>query len=361
MIYQLEANDYDSVRPVCARIAEMHLDVTAVLDGGYRGRVYTDDIAHPHVACVISGDGYYLAGEPGHASYNRALNAILPRDTYFALFCDLERWQDVLGDVLRGTYAVLARRRYYRLGAVEIPEWEARVPPGFSVRRFDRDLLADGLAGSDDVAEGILENWTSLESFLTRGFGFCVVHGNDIVSHCLTDYVDGTRCEIGVQTSWGYRRRGLGTLAAAATVADAVERGYSQVGWHCWDNNVGSIGVAENVGFEQVQGYQVYLSHWAAENVTDMTTDEFRAFAERYERWFAVEPPISGFPHIVAAKAWALCGEHAACFRQLGKAVEVGWLKSAEHLADIWPEFFAIQHLDDRPEWRALMQRARWQ
>ncbi|NIO43930.1 MAG: GNAT family N-acetyltransferase, partial [Burkholderiales bacterium] len=89
------------------------------------------------------------------------------------------------------------------------------------------------------------------------------------------DYVSGERCEIGVNTVWDHRRRGLGTLTAAATAAHAVDLGFTTIGWHCWDNNVGSIGVAQNVGFVRIADYDVFINHWAAENVSDMTAEEF--------------------------------------------------------------------------------------
>ena len=46
-----------------------------------------------------------------------------------------------------------------------------------------------------------------------------------------------------------YRRRGLATIVVAATVAHALAAGYHEVGWHCSEDNQGSQGVAEKVGF----------------------------------------------------------------------------------------------------------------
>jgi hypothetical protein len=162
--------------------------------------------------------------------------------------------------------------------------------------------------------------------------------------------------------NWGLYRlelsqTGVGTLTTAATSVQALARGFSQVGWHCWDNNVGSIGVAEKVGFKRATDYDVFINHWAAENVTDMTQEEFRAFARYYEREFQTQPPISGFPHIVAAKAWALSGDRSGCFRHLNKAIDICWLSSVEQLREIWPEFFLSPDLDEMQEWQDLVKR----
>jgi GNAT superfamily N-acetyltransferase len=205
------------------------------------------------------------------------------------------------------------------------------------------------------VVEGILGEWQSLELFLKRGFGFCLVSEADIVSWSLVDYVRDDRCEIGIATDWDYRKRGFGTLTASANAMHASSNGFRTIGWHCWDNNVGSIGVAENVGFRQAASYDVFINHWAAENISDMTQDEFRAFAEFYEQELEVQPPASGFPHIVTAKAWGLSGNRAGVYRHLSKAVDMGWLRDVEHLRSLWPELWFNPKLEELQEWQDLV------
>ena len=353
----LVESGYESVRPLFAGLAETHLNVTAVLDGDCPGQVYADDLGEPRAALVVSGDGCYLAGDTDNQAFNAALNAFLPRDTYFVLFCDLEAWRPALDAVLQHTYAVRAGRRYYTFRQPRIPDWPERIPEGFAVQPVDAALLARGLQHGDAVQEGILGTWRTLELFLQRGFGFCLVHGGDIASWSLCDFASGSRCEIGISTAGDYRRRGLGTLAAAATAAHAAAQGFRTIGWHCWANNVGSIGVAEKVGFVRAADYEVYINHWAAENVTDMTPDEFRAFAEAYERWFQAEPPTGGYPHLVAATAWAMARVRGLCFQQLHRAVDVGWLRSVAQLREAWPEFFMNPQREQQEEWKTLRAR----
>jgi RimJ/RimL family protein N-acetyltransferase len=273
------------------------------------------------------------------------------------LVCDLQRWAGALSMILDGTYAVRARSRYYRLAQLKAEDWQERIPNGFSMERMEASLLGHGLEGADGMVEGILEEWNSLDAFLERGFGCYMVDGTRVVSWSFADYVSGERCEIGIYTDGDYRRRGFGTLTAAATAAQAVARGLSSIDWHCWDNNVGSIRVAENVGFVKAGAYDVFINHWPALNVSDMAQAEFRAFAQWYEREFEARPPSSGFPHVVAAKAWALSGDRAGCFRHLHNAVDVGWLRSVEQLRLIWPELWFNPHLEAMEEWQGLAKR----
>jgi GNAT superfamily N-acetyltransferase len=356
-IHRIKREDYERVRSILGELAEIHLNSIAVLDGSCPGEVYVDDVASPRTVYLISGVLHYLAGVTDNNAFNAAVNAALPRDRLFVLLCDLAAWGGTLDVVLRDTYAVQAASRYYCLEQLRIPDWQERIPDGFAMRRVDAELLAENLENGDDVVDGFLGTWHSPDAFLGHGFGFCLVRDAKIVSWSLADYVHNNRCEIGIQTVGDYRRQGLGTLTAAATAAHAVAEGFSTVGWHCWANNVGSIGVAENVGFRRTADYDVFINHWPAINVTDMTQQEFQAFARSYERQFEARPPTSGFPHIVAAKAWALGRDRQGCFRHLNEAVDLGWLRGIDHLRKIWPEFFWNPNLDQMEEWQDLVKR----
>ncbi|MBN1642670.1 MAG: GNAT family N-acetyltransferase [Anaerolineae bacterium] len=351
-MYRLEGTDRRNAEPLLRDLAEVHLHVASVLDGASPGEIYVDRCDNPGAAYVAAGEGHYLAARKGMSSaFAAEVNARLPRDCVFALFHDRALSREDLEPVLAHTYAVPARRTYLRLRTPLLGDWRERVPVGFTLQPVDCAQIRG------ELAEAILEEWQSLDAFCARGFGFCVLHDGEIVSQCLVDYVVGQRCEIGVSTRRGFRRRGLATLVTAAAVEHALDAGFTEIGWHCWTNNVGSLGVARKVGFEPVLDYEVAINHWAAENVSDMPEHEFCSFAEGYERAFASDPPASGFPHIVAATAWSLCGENARCYRQIEAAVEVGWLRSVGQLQEIWPEFFAVQHLDRSPAWLAIAER----
>jgi len=127
------------------------------------------------------------------------------------------------------------------------------------------------------------------------------------------------------------------------------------VGWMSWACNHGSVAVSLNAGFSDVCEYDVHINHWPAENPSDLTQDEFRAFAEEYERRFEARPPTSsGYPHIVAATAWALAGNGEKCREQLRCAIEMGWLRSLNQLRNLWPELFSVPGLRDRKPWSDL-------
>jgi RimJ/RimL family protein N-acetyltransferase len=88
-----------------------------------------------------------------------------------------------------------------------------------------------------------------------------MLHGDQVVSWSVADCVSGGACEIGIHTRKDYRRRGLGTLTAAAAV-DLGLSNYRFVGWHCDEQNIPSIRVAEKVGFDLERRYIQYCAYF---------------------------------------------------------------------------------------------------
>ena len=86
------------------------------------------------------------------------------------------------------------------------------------------------------------------------------VSASEIVSWSLSDCVSGDRCEIGIRTVPAHRRRGLATVTAAAAVEHALSHSFTVVGWHCPNDNLGSIGTAERVGFRRERDYSAYYA-----------------------------------------------------------------------------------------------------
>ena len=172
---------------------------------------------------------------------------------------------------------------------------------------------------------------------MQKGFGFSMVHGKEIVSWCMADCASGDSCEIGIRTRPDYRRRGLATLTAAATVDYCLSHGFRSVGWHCNEENLGSRGIAEKVGFELERKYFHYYymfneaCHLAELGLAAFRAKRYRETVEYYERVFAAEdipewmPGVMRWYYHLAARAWAALGEGETSLEYLEKAIEKGW------------------------------------
>jgi RimJ/RimL family protein N-acetyltransferase len=239
-------------------------------------------------------------------------------------------------------------QRFYRLQRPTVA-WRERIPPGVRLERVDGNLLAEaGLEDVERLRDYVQGTYASVEAFLERGVGMCVIHDGRIVSWCTSDCIVGHRCEVGIRTLEPYRRQGLGTLVAAAMVDECLSRGLTEIGWHCWSQNLASATTAEKVGFcEVLRHHAVHL--WL--NPVDgllvqanlaLMRGEARAAAGLYEQAFSqrqvaeggrpqlmgrVTPEATYFYH--AACAWALAGDRDAALRNLERALAKGSFRQA--------------------------------
>lgn len=127
------------------------------------------------------------------------------------------------------------------------------------MRRLDGPLLqSDQLDNLRGVLGWIQSFWHTVGDLRDTGFGFCLLQGETIVSWCLTIYASGEDYELGLTTASGHRSRGHATLVAAACVEHSVERGFVPH-WHCNEENLPSIRVAEKVGFSDPTRYTIYV------------------------------------------------------------------------------------------------------
>jgi len=249
VVVELAPNAYPRVLPFFADLA-YHLSITAVLNGAMPGQVVVDDAARPGTALVSSPEGQYLAsmGPPGPAE-QRAGRALVEqlRGPTIELFA-APSWEQHADQLVPGIPFRQVPRRRYALSALA-GAWHQHIPAPLTLRRLDAETLARPELQSHHIQRWASGNWGSAAEFLAHGFGFALFHGADPASWCLADCAIGTRCEIGIHTHPAYRRRGLATIVVAVTVAHALGAGFDEVGWHCGEENDGSQGVAEKVGF----------------------------------------------------------------------------------------------------------------
>jgi tetratricopeptide (TPR) repeat protein len=138
-----------------------------------------------------------------------------------------------------------------------------------------------------------------------------------------------------------------------------LAHGLTSVGWHCWESNLGSIGVAEKVGFELERSYVSYVRmfdeayHLAEVGLACFVAGQHKEAAECYEKAFKLGD--NAFPYQyyhMAARAWAAQGERDMAYQYLHMAIDQGE-KRLEHTRSC-DEFDCLH---DEQEWQDLLAR----
>lgn len=270
VIYELKRSESLKVRSLF-REPHLGLIISAVTACNSPGRIWVDDLSSPQTAFIWDkAHSYYLVGSPDNEAYNLAVEGLIREQIMpearkrelliFKLYGSLEVWQAIFKSIFKDKRLDKRARRFYVFKSRKIDSWRDEIPDGFAMERIDaRFLNESNLKNRNVVIDEISSCWDSIDDYLKRGFGFALVHGGEEVAcWCTAEYVSRDKCGIGIETLQKYQRRGFATLTACAFVDHCVSNDIAPH-WDSWDDNIGSTKVAEKVGFELAEKYEVFF------------------------------------------------------------------------------------------------------
>ena len=370
MLKELKSSEFERARPLFQGF-DYSLSIQAAIEGNNPGRIFVDDVNHPRTAFGLTVEGYLLAGEDGNLETNEGLRRLFKERIFtgevfvngnssMSLAVHPETWEAKLPELIP-THEVEKIERYHYLCRNLKLDWRSNIPEGYAVRRVDRALLHDSRVLFPEAVREWMnfeEIWWTEENFLSKGVSFVVLHEGEVVAWCTPDCVSGDRIDVGIMTLRAHRRRGLATIAVAATVEHCLNNGFSAVGWHCNAINVGSWKTAEKVGFERNRQYAYYYYMYdLADHLAELgwyyyQRGEYAKTVQYYEQVFALRDENPDYYYHLVASAWALLGNKEKALEYLQTAVDRGWAHS-EYTKQ--QEEFKLLH--GLPEWVAVLRR----
>ena len=370
MLIELKSNEFEGVRPLFQGF-DYSLSIHAAMEGNNPGRIFVDDVNHPSTALALTVEGYLLTGDDGNRETNEALRRLFKERIFtgevfvngnrsMSLAVHPETWEAKLPELIP-TYEVEKLDRYHYLCHALKFDWRANLPADYTVRRVDRALLDDAQVVFPEAMREWMnfdEVWATKENFLSKGVSFAVLHEGEVVAWCTPDCVAGDRIDVGIMTLRTYRRRGLATIAVAATVEHCLNSGFSAVGWHCNADNIGSWKTAEKVGFERNRPYAYYyymydrVDHMAELGWYYYQRGEYAKTVQYYEQVFTLREENPDYYYHLVASAWALLGNKEKACKYLETAVDQGWTRI--EWTKQQKEFSILLGM---PEWDAVLAR----
>ena len=356
---RLAPAEFSRAAPLFADLDE-HLAAQAVLTGDVPGEVVVDDPRRPRAALAWTGHRFHLAGDPSLARFNSALQRLFADEifphaqaagqTEFEIYPAAPDRDAQIGLILADKHPIRDTRHYYEwdaalTGAAPGAGWRDRLPAGFAVRDVDERLLADRSLGQvDDLIEEVQSEGGTVEDFLSKRFGVCLVHDDEIVGWCVSEFNSGRRCEIGIATDARYRRRGLATLLTAAFIERGQMRGIRRIGWHCWAGNHPSGATARRAGLEKRADYPVYFAWFdpaanlAVNGNVRLRRGEYGAALAWFRRALAANGALT-WAFLPAACAAAMAGEPDAALgyaqQAVAAGVEITRIRESEYLRSL--------------------------
>ena len=157
------------------------------------------------------------------------------------------KWEDALVEI---------KRRTFGESTIEISKLRTIIetlPKGFSLERIDQEsakYIEENLFPFPSRCFG------SVDNYVEKGLGFCIKHGDKVVSHAGSFLPFTGHLEIQVDTIVDYRRRGLGSIVCAKL----MEYCYLNDIIPLWDAHTNaSTMMAKKLGYRDPKEYLCYV------------------------------------------------------------------------------------------------------
>ncbi len=220
-----------------------------------RGTIYVDSTDDPKVGWWSFNIMNAVAGE----SDSEAARYVIEEFPYMKLLNVPDKgWEDLVRSAWGMDIFALPRTSLSAetLDIEHIRELKEQLPNGFTLQRVDRESITN--LADKTMGLHILQFFGTSEDFLEHGFGFCIKDGEKVVSMAstFTPYSDMIEIEIETYDSPEYRRKGLATVAGAALIEYALEKGLTPN----WDAQTQiSVKLAEKLGYSNPKPYEAFI------------------------------------------------------------------------------------------------------
>ena len=128
-----------------------------------------------------------------------------------------------------------------------------KIPSECEVRRMNRQIIEECLWRDMHAAA-----YGSIEDFLAKGLGFCLMKGDEILCEAYATFWGGGKVEIGAITREPYQGLGYASVTCAHLIQACEGRGY-QTYWSCEKDNIASASVARKLGYKYENEYQMLV------------------------------------------------------------------------------------------------------
>ncbi|MBP1308649.1 GNAT superfamily N-acetyltransferase [Paenibacillus sp. 1182] len=327
-----------------------HISIQGVISGIIPGRIFLSNDGN--TAVLSNPQGIFLGGSPDNKAFFKEINMLLQeillpqlafkgKLDYVLYYPADEKWEAALETVMKDVRPMKSGRMTFTQHLDGIAS-----PLGEDIVAIDRELLKQRhLAGLEDIIHEILDGWPSQAAYEKNGFGCAAIQhteeGPAIVSWCLTDWVVGQECELGIQTVASYQKKGWARKVALGALSLAKQRGIDSVGWQCWSDNIASQRTALSVGFTVLADFPVLFgwnlplnnllvngNYYMHGNIEYGVAPDYARSAWSYAQALDQGWDWSGDAGLYwnAACMFYLTGEQKRARHYYQKAIEKGWI-----------------------------------
>jgi GNAT superfamily N-acetyltransferase len=217
------------------------------------GTVYVNNIEKPSAVLLGRHIVFFLAGNPDDPSVPELLKQIPSQRLIFA---PTEKWVKALKEFWGDKLQSYPRAKFSsdNLDIEYMSELQKSLPNELVIKKLTNDTAKKM---SQQAMNVIKLTFASLDDFMKRNFGFCILDDEKIASLALAaSPIYDNHFEIHIETDPAYQRRGLAQIICAKLIEYSLNNNLVP---H-WDaDNEPSIKLALKLGFTQPERYNGYI------------------------------------------------------------------------------------------------------
>jgi len=243
----IDHKNYHLVRPLLSDVTFNILFARMVLDKKVSGFIYVDDLDKPNVCFIQHPYGMLLLAGGGDADFKHALkNFVLKYDSSRTLWLQSypDTWWKILPELMehRSTELVRVNFKFNEKKYLALPS--LKVPERFKIVETNHNLF-------QKINGTVVPKyfWNTANDFVEIGKGFTIMDGGVIISSSFSAFVIDDCLELGIETYENYRGKGFAEIVSRPLIDHCLENNMEPV-WSCRKDNIGSLRLAEKLGFE---------------------------------------------------------------------------------------------------------------
>jgi GNAT superfamily N-acetyltransferase len=240
--------------------------LASVVEGNTEAQLWYTSQPDNQVVCLLWDKGnnvFYLSGQVAVPETIKELaslihthvseKAIQERLSYFNVKTLSSSLENSIADIFQNIPLHKTNKHFYTFRADRVKAIPNPGLEGVQYHPIDADFLEAGrFENNRDVKSEIEWMWPSLERFLEKGFGTAAVMDARTIGWCTAEYVSRGKCGIGIEVIEEFQNQGVATATAAHFLEHCLNRNIV-AHWECDKDNIGSVRVAEKVGFEKTE------------------------------------------------------------------------------------------------------------
>jgi GNAT superfamily N-acetyltransferase len=217
------------------------------------GVAYVNNIENPKVVLIGKQMVYFIAGDPKDSAVPELLKQIPPQRLIFAPTKEwVNKMKEFWGEKLHPYHRTKFSSK--QLDIKHMQEILRKLPDKLTIEKLTNKTI-DKISTQAKTIINLL--FHSLDDFLERNFGFCILDRDKIASLALAaSPMYDKHFEIHIETDPGYQRRGLALIICAKIIEYSLQNNLVP---H-WDaDNEPSAKLAIKLGFTEPEKYKAYF------------------------------------------------------------------------------------------------------